>query len=46
VASTNLLKAGDIQLGMRAWWRAMMCGSEDGVEREALKEEAYCHADL
>ena len=45
VASMNLLKAGDVQLGIRAWCRAMMCESLEGVEREVLKEEAYCQAE-
>jgi hypothetical protein len=45
VASTNLLKAGEVQLGMRAWWRATMCGSFEVLERELLKEEAYCQAE-
>lgn len=26
-ASTNLLKAGEVQLGISAWWRALMCDS-------------------
>jgi hypothetical protein len=30
---------------MRAWWRATMCGSAEVVERELLKEEAYCQAE-
>jgi hypothetical protein len=40
-----LLKAGDVQFGMRAWWRATMCESFEVVEREVLKEEAYCQAE-
>jgi hypothetical protein len=45
VASTNLEKAGDVQFGMSAWWRATMWVSAEGVESEVLKEEAYCHAE-
>jgi hypothetical protein len=45
VASTNLLKAADVQFGIRAWWRATMCESFEVVEREVLKEEAYCQAE-
>jgi hypothetical protein len=26
-ASTNLLKAGDVQLGINAWWSALMWAS-------------------
>ena len=44
MASTNLAKAGEVQLGIRAWWRATMWLSVEGVEREELKEEAYCQA--
>lgn len=45
VASTNLEKAGEVQLGIRAWWRAIMCDSLEGVGRELLKLEAYCQAE-
>jgi hypothetical protein len=45
VASTNLLKAGDVQFGMRAWWRATMCESLEVLERVLEKEEAYCQAE-
>jgi hypothetical protein len=45
VASTNLLKAGEVQFGISAWWRATMWFSVLGVESEVLKEEAYCHAE-
>jgi len=45
VASTNLLKAGDVQFGIRAWWSATMCESALGVASEVLKEEAYCQAE-
>jgi hypothetical protein len=45
VASTNLEKAGDVQLGMSAWWRATTWESLEGVEREWLKDEAYCQAE-
>jgi hypothetical protein len=39
-ASTNLLKAGEVQLGMRDWWRAAMCGSVVGPERVEVKPAA------
>ena len=45
VASTNLLKAGEVQFGMRAWWRATMCESLEVLERVLEKEEAYCQAE-
>jgi len=45
VASTNLLKAGEVQFGIRAWWRATMCDSVLGVDRDALKDDAYCQAE-
>jgi hypothetical protein len=43
LASMNLLKAGDVQLGIRAWWRATMWPSVLVVE-SGLKDEAYCQA--
>ena len=43
-ASTNLEKAGDVQFGIRAWWRAAMWESGDGVESEFEKEDAYIQA--
>lgn len=45
VASTNLLKAGEVQFGIKAWWSATMCGSLEVVESELLKDEAYCQAE-
>lgn len=42
VASTNLLKAGEVQLGIRAWWRAAMWCSLEDVVSVVLKDEAYC----
>jgi hypothetical protein len=45
VASTNLLKACEVQFGIRTWWRATMWESAEGVEMEVLKEEAYCQAE-
>jgi len=45
VASTNLEKAGEVQFGIRAWWRATICESADGVDMEVLNEEAYCQAE-
>jgi len=45
VASTNLLKAGEVQFGIRAWWRATMCESVEVLERVLEKEAAYCQAE-
>lgn len=45
VASSNLLKAGEVQLGMRAWWRATMWESLEVLLRVLEKEEAYCQAE-
>jgi len=41
-ASTNLEKAGDVQFGMRAWWRAAMWLSDElvGPESVEVKEAA------
>jgi hypothetical protein len=45
-ASTNLLKAAEVQFGMRDWWRAAMWDSEEGPERVEVKDWAYSQADL
>jgi hypothetical protein len=45
VASSNLLKAGEVQFGMRAWWRATIWESLEVLLRVLEKEEAYCQAE-